>query len=203
MLNSVLRNLLNNSIKFSKNESKIEISFKNVNGFVEIAIKDEGIGIKKQDLNELFKLASNNMRPGTHGEKGTGLSLALAKLIVEKHNGDIWFYSGEGRGSEFHFTMPASVNSILIVKENPEERRYIEENIKKCFIDFKITSAENSFEALGIVSSRMPSLIIVDHDMPLMDGIQFAKTVRKENKIRFQTVHCFYLFKCLINGLIN
>ena len=116
------------------------------------------------------------------GEKGTGIGLALAKQIVDKHNGEIWFYSSEGEGSEFHFTVPSSENSILLVLASEDEGVFISKIISEHFGTFKVLFALNGFEALGIISAKMPSLVIADHKLPLMDGVQFVRNVRKENK---------------------
>ena len=149
---------------------------------IEFIVKDEGGGISDSNRDKLFNIGKIFSTEGTKGEKGTGLGLALAKQIIDKHNGDIWFYSNEGEGSEFHFTVPSSESSILLVVESKEERVIFSKVISEHFSSFKILSALNGFEALGIISAKMPSLVIADHNLPLMDGVQFVQSVRKENK---------------------
>lgn len=183
LIGQVLSSLLNNAIKYSDEDSSVDFSASVYNDeFIEIVVSDEGVGISNANKEKMFNIGKMFSTEGTKGEKGTGLGLALAKQIVEKHNGEIWFYSDEGQGSEFHFTIPSSANTILLVKSDPERRMKLEESICRYFPGFDVISIENSFEALALVSGRMPSLIIAEHSMPLMDGIQFAKTVRKENK---------------------
>ena len=119
---------------------------------------------------------------GTKGEKGTGLGLALTKEIIEKHKGMIWYYSSPGEGSEFHFTVPSSANSILIVKNDKEKKETFIKLLKERYPLYQIIAAENGYEALGVIISQMPSLIITDHEMPLMNGLQLVQSIRREDK---------------------
>ena len=70
-------------------------------------MKDEGVGISEKNKTKLFKIDQIFFSEGTKGEKGVGLGLLLAKEIVEKHGGNLWFYSNQNEGSEFHFTIPS------------------------------------------------------------------------------------------------
>jgi signal transduction histidine kinase/tetratricopeptide (TPR) repeat protein len=107
MVNTVIRNLLTNAIKFTPNGGNIKINFdKTDENYHIISIKDSGIGIKKENLEKLFKIDKTISTPGTNNEKGTGLGLLLCKEFIEKHNGKIWVESEEGKGSTFYFTLP-------------------------------------------------------------------------------------------------
>ena len=119
---------------------------------------------------------------GTHGEKGTGLGLSLVKEIIERHKGQIWFYSKERVGSEFHFTVPSSENTILLVENNHEDFNGIEKVIKENFPEFKFVGTDNGFEAINVVLKQHPSLIISSHDLPLMNGVQFIKSILRGDK---------------------
>jgi PAS domain S-box-containing protein len=182
-LTQVMTNLLGNAIKFSPEQTTIEIRANIYNEkFLEIIVKDEGIGISEEGKEKLFKIGKVYSTEGTKGEKGTGLGLALTKQIVEKHNGEIWFYSTSGKGSEFHFIVPSSANSILIVKNDKEKKETFIKLLKEKFPQYQILGAENGYEALGIIISQMPSLIITDHEMPLMNGLQLIQSIRMEDK---------------------
>jgi PAS domain S-box-containing protein len=109
MLNTIVRNLVSNSIKFTNTGGKISIFTSELNNYLIITIKDNGIGMCKEKLNCLFKPVKNISTLGTAKEKGTGLGLLLCKEMVEKHNGKIWVESEEGKGSSFHFSIPVRV----------------------------------------------------------------------------------------------
>jgi signal transduction histidine kinase len=107
MINSVLLNLLSNSVKFSNRGSTVTVKPERIeNDIVEISISDTGIGMKQNIADKLFKVGEDVGRVGTDGEKSTGLGLLLCKEFVEKHGGKIWVESEEGIGSRFVFTLP-------------------------------------------------------------------------------------------------
>ena len=106
MFSTVFRNLMVNAIKFTHEKGNISIHLAESNGFCEITVKDNGIGISPENLKKLFRLDSNHSTLGTNGEKGTGLGLILCKEFVEKHHGKIWVESEVGKGSAFKFTLP-------------------------------------------------------------------------------------------------
>ena len=105
MLKTIIRNLVSNALKFTPTNGNIEIKAMEKPDEIEIAIKDTGIGIKKEDIDKLFKIGSNYSQQGTENESGTGLGLVLCKEFVEKHSGKIWVESEEGKGSTFKFTL--------------------------------------------------------------------------------------------------
>ena len=107
-MRAVLQNLLENAIKYSKEGGQISIDSKVVEAFVQISIKDEGIGIKEADQKNIFTRffrAQNAVRVETDG---SGLGLFIAKGIIARHGGKIWFESKEAEGTTFHFTIPIS-----------------------------------------------------------------------------------------------
>jgi signal transduction histidine kinase len=106
MVNFIVRNLMNNAIKFSFQNSKIDIKEQQKDGFHTFTIQDYGVGMKKELLEKLFKIESTNPKPGTANEMGTGLGLIICKEFVEKNGGEIWVESEEGNGSSFHFSLP-------------------------------------------------------------------------------------------------
>jgi len=119
---------------------------------------------------------------GTKGEKGTGLGLSLAKEIVEKHNGTIWFYSEEKKGSEFHFTIPLSKNNILLIMPNETERAKLGLFVKDLYPMYNLTEAANGFEAIEKFYKDIPSLILLQHNMPLMNGLQLIESIKSDTK---------------------
>jgi signal transduction histidine kinase len=106
MIESVIRNLVSNAIKFTKENGTIKVIVTEDSGNITVAIEDNGVGMSEDITQKLFKLNSNVTRKGTADEKGTGLGLLICKEFVEQHGGRIWAESEEGKGSTFYFTIP-------------------------------------------------------------------------------------------------
>ncbi len=112
MLNTILRNFIGNALKFTPIGGKIICGATDCEDpkFMKFYIKDNGIGIKQEDQDKLFRIDQKYVRQGTNNELGTGLGLILVKELVEKHNGKVWFESEEGVGTTFYFTLPIQNN---------------------------------------------------------------------------------------------
>jgi hypothetical protein len=106
MLNTVLRNLIYNAIKFTKEGGEVSIHALENENDIEVTIKDNGVGISEQDLSKIFKNDMNFSKRGTDREKGTGFGLILSKDFVEKNGGQLSVVSGVNQGSSFSFTVP-------------------------------------------------------------------------------------------------
>ena len=112
MLESTIRNLATNAVKFTDKGGKILISAKSEpNGDVKISIKDTGIGMNEKMIEKLFRIDELSCRQGTNGEPSTGLGLILCKDFIDRHSGKIWAESTELMGSTFHFILPNKVAS--------------------------------------------------------------------------------------------
>ncbi|MCX6283519.1 MAG: response regulator [Bacteroidetes bacterium] len=109
MFSTTIRNLVFNAVKFTPAYGKIIILAKPAPGnFVEISVKDTGIGMSSELLSNLFRIDVQTNRKGTEGEPSTGLGLLLCKEFIEKQGGRLWVESEEAKGSTFHFTVPQS-----------------------------------------------------------------------------------------------
>ena len=106
MLQSILQNLIANAIKFTKPGGNIQISTKQKNEMVNIFIKDTGVGISKESLQNIFRTDSTVTTLGTENERGTGLGLLLCKEMIERHGGNISVESELEKGTTFSFTLP-------------------------------------------------------------------------------------------------
>lgn len=107
MLRSILRNLVTNAIKFTPEGGSVEIKAREFdNQSVLISIKDTGLGMKKELIDQLFRIDTQVSRPGTNNEPSTGLGLIITKEFVDRHEGRIWVESEVGKGSTFYFTLP-------------------------------------------------------------------------------------------------
>jgi PAS domain S-box-containing protein len=106
MLRTILRNLLNNAIKFTFGKGKVEIEAQPKENEILVSVKDDGTGFRPADLENVFRVDHKLMMLGTANEKGSGLGLILCKEFVEKQGGKIWIESEFGKGSSIHFTLP-------------------------------------------------------------------------------------------------
>lgn len=107
MLNTVIRNLISNAIKFTPLNGTISMSVSEPdNGYTTIRIQDTGIGMTPEQIDNLFKIDKNTSTQGTEKETGTGLGLILCKEFIDKHNGRIWAESEKGHGSQFIIQLP-------------------------------------------------------------------------------------------------
>lgn len=108
MIDTVLRNLTSNAIKFTNDGGKIELKATKDDNHYIISVDDTGVGIKKEDIAKLFSLGESKSKLGTNKEEGTGLGLLLCKEFINLHNGNIWVESEIGKGSSFKFSIPIS-----------------------------------------------------------------------------------------------
>ncbi|MEJ5961037.1 PAS domain S-box protein [Pedobacter immunditicola] len=106
MLDAIIRNLLTNAIKFTKDGGRVLIKASNEEKGVKFSVTDNGVGMSKEQMNKLFDRNQNYTTYGTSGEKGTGLGFNLCHDFALKHGGDLWVESTPGLGSTFHFTIP-------------------------------------------------------------------------------------------------
>ena len=106
MLNTILRNLISNAIKFTDSGGIVNISSERTESDILVTISDNGIGIAPNILPRLFDTTKLYSTRGTANEKGTGFGLMLCKKFVEEHGGEIWAESELSKGSKFKFTLP-------------------------------------------------------------------------------------------------
>lgn len=110
MINTVIRNLISNAIKFTKESGVVKISAEKRTNEIFISVSDNGIGIAPERLKKLFRIDEYDSTLGTKNEKGTGLGLILCKEFVENHGGKIWAESEVEKGSTFYFTLSCNSN---------------------------------------------------------------------------------------------
>jgi len=110
IINTVMRNLISNAVKFSHRKGKVTVTAYKTSYSSIISVKDSGIGISPEKLKNIFELETKLSTPGTENEQGTGLGLKLCKEFIEKIEGEIWVESVESVGSEFKFSVPNRVD---------------------------------------------------------------------------------------------
>ncbi len=106
MLDFVLRNLLNNAIKFSHKSGKVRVGVKQDIRHCTISVQDEGIGIPAEDLDKVLDKETFFSSRGTQQEGGIGIGLSLCQGFISQHGGKLWVESQEGQGATFYFTLP-------------------------------------------------------------------------------------------------
>lgn len=109
-LGQVFQNLISNAVKFRADRApRIEIMAESEDGMWRLSVSDNGIGIDAKFGERIFQMFQRLHERGKY--EGSGIGLAIAKKIVERHGGRIWFVSSVGQGTTFHFTLPAQVQT--------------------------------------------------------------------------------------------
>lgn len=106
MLDSIMRNLAINAVKFTPQKGIISIGASKTENTIEISVSDSGIGLSEKRINELLNSSINQSERGTNYEKGTGLGLSICKEFIEKHEGKLWAKKNIEKGTTFYFTLP-------------------------------------------------------------------------------------------------
>ncbi len=206
-LRQVLVNLIGNAVKFTEKGciSIVVSGRENDNGSYEIhfAVKDTGIGIPDDKADRLFQLFSQVDASTARRYGGTGLGLAISKKLVEMMKGKIWAESQPGQGSTFHFTIDAQptqiapayedkrascINpfshknqnpslSILLAEDNPINQRVALYMLAK--LGLMADVACNGYEVLQAMENQSYNMILMDVQMPGMDGLETTRAIRK------------------------
>jgi len=210
-LTQIIMNLMGNAIKFT-NIGTITLKVINKpNNLVEFSIADTGIGLSSIQIDKLFKSFSQGDLSTTRKYGGTGLGLSISKQLVELLDGKIWVDSVEGKGSTFSFevTLPQNLESIEIKKEKkvddfPQIKEFFRnlENVKILLVEDNFINQEivrGLLENSGIIIDSVQNgkddvekielysseydLILMDMKMPIMNGIEASKRIRKINTV--------------------
>ncbi|MEX1383790.1 ATP-binding protein [Lutibacter sp.] len=119
MVKVILRNLISNAIKFTKNNGLVEVYSMAIDEYIEVTVSDTGIGVDDKNKTLIFTIDENKTKLGTADEKGSGLGLVICKDFVESHHGKIWVEDNKDEGSLFKFTLPTQfVKGSTIKKIN-------------------------------------------------------------------------------------
>lgn len=175
-----------------------------------ISVKDTGAGIRQQDLSTLFDAFTQVDLKKNKGKEGTGLGLAISRQLVELMGGELSVTSEYGKGSEFYFTLSQGIKSsdyvgdFTEVREQPEEKEddvftftvpdarillvddnEINREVAKALMEpfkMQIDVAYNGKEAVEMVQKVQYDLVLMDHFMPVMDGVEATRQIRALEK---------------------
>ena len=204
-LKQVLNNILGNAVKFThKGRISLSVDLKdNKDEYIELEFKisDTGIGIEARDMERIFGTFSQVDSSTTKKYGGSGLGLAISKQLVEMMGGSIWAESGKEGGSIFYFTIklttgdPVSMDiiddikgitqsekslNILLAEDDKASQIVIARMLKEA--GHFVHIANNGIEVLDIIDKRAIDLILMDIQMPRMNGIEAVKRIRKDEK---------------------
>jgi CheY-like chemotaxis protein len=198
-LTQVLSNLINNAVKFSQPGEGIELTVAREGGEVLLAVKDRGMGIPADKLEEVFEMFSQLDRSLERSRTGLGLGLALARQIVRMHGGTIRASSaGPGRGSEFTVRIPvlssaavpraestslargpdAARRRILIADDNHDAADSMAMLLRAA--GHAVEVVYDGLEALAAAGRIRPEVIVLDIGMPGLNGYDLARAARRE-----------------------
>lgn len=200
-LYSILTNLVKNAIKYS-NTGEIEFGYNKKDEFIEFYVKDTGIGIPEDRQKAIFERFIQADISNKMARQGAGLGLSISKAFVEKLGGKIWVESEVGQGSTFYFTLPYNLDiedvknkislsekpvkqmeklNILIAEDDPSSEFLISLTVKE--FSKKRLIARKGSEAIEICRSNPDiDLILMDIQMPDIDGYEATKKIREFNK---------------------
>ncbi|HTV79965.1 MAG TPA: PAS domain S-box protein [Steroidobacteraceae bacterium] len=208
-LQQVIWNLLTNAIKFTPKGGQVQVLLQRVNSHLELSVSDTGIGIPASFLPHVFERFSQRDSSTTRKFGGLGLGLAICKQLVELHGGAIRAASqGEGKGSTFYVELPVSIVQpddqgiervhptaephrteivslprmdgvdIFVVDDEPDARELLRTVLEEQ--GARVTSFGSAQEALAVLKTTRPTVLICDVGMPHMDGYQFIRALRAE-----------------------
>ena len=200
-LKQVIANLLSNAIKFTPQNKNITLTIKynEKKEMLYIEVKDEGIGIAKNKLKTIFEAFSQADNSTTRKYGGTGLGLTISYRLIELLNGKLKVISKEDKGSRFYFAIPAKKGKlisqkeikkeitdkkynyhILLVEDNKANQLFMSVILKKMGITFDI--ANDGIEAVEKFKNNKYNFILMDENMPNMNGIEATKKIREIEK---------------------
>lgn len=216
----IINNLLTNAYKFSEENSTVTVStYLEGNGSrIRITVKDEGTGLQKEDIANLF----TRFYQGKHSLQGSGIGLSYAKQLVEMHGGIIGAQNNETKGATFFFTLPyrqeaadiqstpqtylndalhlsadidrkqpqqdsiEKFHSILIVEDDRDLCNYLIRNLQVLFEE--VYEAHDGMEALPILTSRRPQIVLSDIKMPRMNGFELCRYIKQKPDLNYMPV---------------
>ena len=201
-INQILINVVTNAIKFTPQNKSVAMKAVRDRDTIRFQIIDEGVGIPESKLETIFVPFEQVDTSVTRKFGGTGLGLAITKKMVELMGGTIEVSSTLGKGSVFEIAIPlreadifegeeeydldtivfSKNNVILVVEDNKMNQEMMEAFFKQ--LNLPMYLAENGEEGVRKTMELRPNLILMDMHMPVMDGMEATKQIRKTDEIK-------------------
>jgi CheY-like chemotaxis protein/two-component sensor histidine kinase len=201
-LAQVLANLLNNAAKYTDRGGHIALSAINEGGEAVVSVRDDGNGIPNDMLQNVFNLFTQVNRTYDRAQGGLGIGLTLVRRLVELHDGNVEARSdGVGKGSEFIVKLPLVRGNaelpahkteqnidalrqgrILIVDDNQDAAD--SQKLLLQSLGATVMSVNDGFAALDALKTWRPTVVLLDVGMPVMDGYEVARRIRRETEGR-------------------
>ncbi len=198
-IKQILANLLGNAVKFTEQgEVELKVRFTPLDshhGCFSVSVRDTGIGITEEQKDKLFKAFSQADSSTTRRYGGTGLGLMISDSIIQKMGGKIQVLSRPSEGSTFFFDLhaeietgataqPATISHVrqcLLIDDNINNQRILHDTLSHWGI--ACISCGSGREALNLLQTDRFDLIICDHEMPIMDGLETIRAIRKQHRM--------------------
>lgn len=223
-LHQILVNLTSNAIKFTDNGG-VDVSVIRVEDYLQFEIRDTGIGIPKNKADNLFKAFEQLDSSIARKYGGTGLGLSISKFLVEQQGGKIWVKSEEGRGSSFFFHIKCEVGTekdlerlseieevdveklkgirILIAEDHPLNQIVIFDTLKNLIPDVHVELVNNGLEVIEKAESMDFDLILMDVNMPELDGLSATRKLRNSTNQKLHKIPVIALTASVLNSEIQ
>jgi len=197
-IKQVITNLISNAVKFTTDGKNIIVTINYSNNLLFVSVKDQGIGIAKDKLLHIFESFSQEDSSTTREFGGTGLGLTISSALVKLLGGELKVKSEFGVGSEFYFSIPAAIGKdiikttqdtkevvfkdkkILLVEDNKANQMFMKVLLKKLQLDYDI--ANDGLEAIKKFKDNKYDAILMDENMPNMNGIEATKRILEIEK---------------------
>lgn len=198
-LKQILNNLISNAIKFTEKEKSVHLKIVRHPETLEFLVEDEGIGMSEDVLENIFSAFTQAESSTTRNYGGTGLGLAISSKLVELLGGKIKVSSQVNIGSTFSFHLPLvevgapkkkqiskeapktkELFRVLIVEDNPTNQKLISAYLSR--LDYEYEIVNNGQECLDILEEKNFDLILMDENMPILNGIAATQEIRRREK---------------------
>ena len=182
-------NLLSNAVKFTPDGGKVEVTREARHAtHVEIAVQDTGIGIAPEDQAAVFEEFKQVGRDYTRKAEGTGLGLALTRRFVELHGGQVRLDSAPGQGLHIHHSRcryaneGARMSTVLIVEDNDKNMKLARDVLQAK--GYQTLEAITGEEGVKLAKERKPDLVLMDIQLPGINGIEAFRQIRGDAATR-------------------